>query len=142
MRAGWDAVSEDAQSQVTLGVESLASTGTASSLPSATAIAAMEEEDEEEVKRALGSLREDKKVGGGGERSWVVGSRPSQWRLCFVVVMLLLLLLVLSLLLFVLLSIVTKPPDTQKRARGVRGIYARSTEEKAGRATREGGDEQ
>ena len=107
MRAGWDAVSEDAQSQVTLGVESLASTGTASSLPSATAIAAMEEEDEEEVKRALGSLREDKKVG-----------------------VVFLLLVVLFLLLFVLLSIVTKPPDKQKRARGVRGIYARSTEEK------------
>lgn len=63
MTAGWDELTEGGQSQVSAGVESLVSaTMAASSLPSATAIAAMQEEDEEEVKRAVGSLREDKKV--------------------------------------------------------------------------------
>lgn len=62
-KAGWEFLSEGGDSHATLGVESLASIGTASSLPSATAAAAMEEEDAEETKRALGQLREDKKVG-------------------------------------------------------------------------------
>lgn len=58
-------LSEGGASRATLGgLESLASSGTAaSSLPSVTAAAAMEEEDEVETQRALGELREDKKVG-------------------------------------------------------------------------------
>ncbi|CAM9590049.1 unnamed protein product, partial [Scytosiphon promiscuus] len=69
---GWDSpLSEGGGSCTTLGgLESLASSGTAaSSLPSATAAAAMEEEDQLEIQRALGALREDKKV-------WDLKHRP------------------------------------------------------------------
>lgn len=61
-KTGSEFLSECGDSHATVGVKSLESTSAASSLPSATAAVAMEEEDEEETKRALGQVREDRKV--------------------------------------------------------------------------------